>query len=494
MKETQRCIINILFYLNSEIMKKLFFASALVAGMGMLASCSNDEVAVAPGVAPGPGNADLVPIELALGNPTVSVQKRGSGTVGDIADEATNVWNGQDLYVLMTQQDDASTVDDNEFGMSTWTYESANPATDPNVDQQPYVDDPTATIVNFDNELIKAPATGASGALEWTTGPKYYPNEGTHDFFAYHISDAFTDAEPAGALDNKPDITTEANGKQMSVAFTIDGTQDLMVGKAEWKKNNPDDDFATLYPDLDQAADLFTARSARAGVIPNIVMQHLLTRFTFTVEGMGAGAENLQVTKIEVKSKATGKMYVAYDPTAVPENLIEFDEVEPEAYTTFTLMQVDADRADANADLEELKPVTIEKAAEPDGEGVNEDGYAQQKVGDAIMVAPGDAAYSLTVYVQQTFDDDNPTTEEENHPAGVYPYPLTINIPSAQGGSLTDDEKDVAQSGASYNVNIKLYGMEKIELETTLTGWKDGGNIDIDTNAPAGGAEEDPEP
>ena len=217
---------------------KLFFASALLVGMGMVSSCSNDDVAVAPDVTPGAGNVDLVPIELALGNPTVSVQKRGSGTVGDIASEvATNVWNGQDLYVLMTRQDDASTADVNEFGMSTWTYESANPASDPNVDQQPYVDDPTATIVNFDNELIKAPATGASGGLEWTTGPKYYPNEGTHDFFAYHISDAFTDAAPVGELDGKPDVTTEADGKQMSVAFTIDGTQDLMVGKAEWKKN-----------------------------------------------------------------------------------------------------------------------------------------------------------------------------------------------------------------------------------------------------------------
>lgn len=470
---------------------KLFFASALLVGMGMVSSCSNDDVAVAPDVTPGAGNVDLVPIELALGNPTVSVQKRGSGTVGDIASEvATNVWNGQDLYVLMTRQDDASTADVNEFGMSTWTYESANPASDPNVDQQPYVDDPTATIVNFDNELIKAPATGASGGLEWTTGPKYYPNEGTHDFFAYHISDAFTDAAPVGELDGKPDVTTEADGKQMSVAFTIDGTQDLMVGKAEWKKNTPDDDFATLYPDLNQATDLFTARSARAGVIPNIVMQHLLTRFTFTVEGMGSGAEGLQVTKIEVKSKDAGKMYVAYDPTDVPANLIEFNETLPDAYSTFTLMQVDADRADANADLEPLDPVTIEKAEGTPGEGdINADGYAPQRVGDAIMVAPGDAAYSLTVYVQQTFDDDNPATEPENHPAGVYPYPLTINIPSATGGTV--ENKDVAQSGASYNVNIKLYGLEKIELETTLTGWEDGGNIDIDTNAPAGGAEEE---
>ena len=46
-------------------MRKLFFASALVAGMGMLGSCSNDDVAVTNGT-PGVGNGNgLVPVELA---------------------------------------------------------------------------------------------------------------------------------------------------------------------------------------------------------------------------------------------------------------------------------------------------------------------------------------------------------------------------------------------------------------------------------------------
>ena len=452
---------------------KLFFASALLVGMGMMSSCSNDDVTVAPGTTPGAGNAELVPIELALGNPTVSVQKRGTGTVGDLAtEEATNVWAGQDLYVLMMCQDDPETVGTDEWGYSTWTYESANPETDPNVDQQPYTDDPTATMVNFENEKLTAPASGVSGELTWT-GAKYYPPTGTHDFFAYHIDDAFEDADTPGT---KPTVQDEVDQKQKYVEFIIDGTQDLMVGKAEWKKSTPDDEFATLYPTLDEATDLFTAKSARAGVVPNIVMQHLLTRFTFTVEGKGTGAEGLQVTKIEVKSKSTGKMYVAYDPTAVPAELITFNETDVDTdYATFTLME----RQDLEDELQPLEAVTIEKDAEgTPGEGdVNSDGYAPQRVGDAIMVAPGDADYSLMVYVQQIFTDNDPGADD---PVGVVANPLTINIPSATGGTV--EEKDVAQSGASYNVNIKLYGLEEIKLETTLTGWEDGGTIDIDTN------------
>lgn len=55
-------------------MRKLFFASALVAGMGMLGSCSNDDVAVTNGT-PGVGNGNgLVPVELALNGPSVTVE------------------------------------------------------------------------------------------------------------------------------------------------------------------------------------------------------------------------------------------------------------------------------------------------------------------------------------------------------------------------------------------------------------------------------------
>ena len=46
--------------------------------------CSDDDVAVTNGT-PGVGNGNgLVPVELALNGPSVTVEKRGIGTVGDI--------------------------------------------------------------------------------------------------------------------------------------------------------------------------------------------------------------------------------------------------------------------------------------------------------------------------------------------------------------------------------------------------------------------------
>ena len=41
---------------------------------------------------------------------------------------------------------------------------------------------------------------------------------------------------------------------------------------------------------------------------------------------------------------------------------------------------------------------------------------------------------------------------------------------------MTDD---VFKAGYSYNVNITVYGLSEIKINTTLTPWVDGGNIDM---------------
>ena len=39
-----------------------------------------------------------------------------------------------------------------------------------------------------------------------------------------------------------------------------------------------------------------------------------------------------------------------------------------------------------------------------------------------------------------------------------------------------------ADAGSSYAVNVKVYGMAKVEVDATLTGWKNGGDLEVDTN------------
>ena len=51
--------------------------------MGMWSGCSNDDVVATGGNVPGSANDGLVPVELAVAGPSVSVEKRGIGSVGD---------------------------------------------------------------------------------------------------------------------------------------------------------------------------------------------------------------------------------------------------------------------------------------------------------------------------------------------------------------------------------------------------------------------------
>ena len=39
---------------------------------------------------------------------------------------------------------------------------------------------------------------------------------------------------------------------------------------------------------------------------------------------------------------------------------------------------------------------------------------------------------------------------------------------------------DNVKAGYSYNIHLNVVGTERIDLEATLTPWKNGGNTDID--------------
>ena len=358
------------------------------------------------------------------------------------------------------------------------------------------------TVTNFANVAVKTPTDVASGALTWETEdtPKYYPNEGTHDFFAYHYDGAYwedyintTDPEDDAYVVKDSIVTPDANPSIKYVWFEIDGSQDLMVGLAENMQGEPDA----------QTNVGFSAQTARAGVKPNINMQHLLTRFTFTVQGADDSAQGIKVEKITVKSKTTGKMIVAYDlgqGKQAPENLISFelpvDAVSNPDGTTAeepVALELKDRTGGANTTVGPLTPIDIA--------GVDEDGdkmgyvFTPQPIGHALMVAPGESEYEMSITLKQTYVVDNGQYPDPNpYPVGSTTLTRNIVIPNAVVAPDTPTEDTVAQPGSSYAVNVKVYGMAKIEVDATLQGWKDGGDIEIDTNAPAGGAEEDPEP
>ena len=312
-------------------MKKSYLALGLVAAVAM-SSCSNDDPVVNPNQPAGIEN--LVPVRLSMTTTAADVEvsgarTRGTGTVGGILD-ADNVWNYENIYILMTSTQDLTDdgTDNPEWGI-----------TDVN-GVGPYL------RTQFDGSFWARPSfvstnngnDGSNKAIwtidykvdhnEWWYGApidKFYPLKGASEFFAYHIDDAMVDAAseeaPANAYagegkDHKYPTVTKANNK-MTVDFKIDGSQDLMAGFAAIP--------STGYAAQDQG---FSAQSARNNEVPQITMEHLLSRFTFEVVKGDENFEKVTLDAIKLNSKASGTLTVA-DPTYATVGDIAWVEAEP---------------------------------------------------------------------------------------------------------------------------------------------------------------------
>lgn len=411
-------------------MKKYFFMSAIAATM--LCACTNDSDEVMSVGASQNGENGLMPIELSVKTP-VKIITRGTGTVGDLtANAENNVWRGETLYFNMFMK--KNLAEESVLELSTW--------------QKIEGESEPVDVVNFDNVPLSVTSDGISEVANvvWADS-KYYPQDKTrHDFFAYRIDDAATEL-----VDGKPVLNDEldADGEvklQKSVKFQINGTQDLMVGQAD--------------PAASETS--YSANSARAGVKPRIDMKHLLSRFTFEVVAGDITADGLVVKKIEVVSKKSGKMIVAWNPEQAPgaaENMIIWDE-SADNKDVFTLMQRPnvAGELQYNTQLEEMSPATLAWDAT--------DGATQvtQTVGEALMVSPGQEKYDIFITTDQTLVGGEVNTTR---------YQSEINVASTNGGP--------AIAGTSYKVKVTLYGQSKIELTTSLTGWNSGTDIPVDT-------------
>lgn len=387
--------------------RNLFLASALV--MGLMSSCSNDvENVTAP-------SEKLQPIELAVGSPSVVINPstKGVGTVGDLTNQAGNVWNGENLYVIMMCKYDKG---DEVWEVSKWPWIK-------NFEENPVVEE----VSNFDNLKVQAPTGTAAGNIVLPMGeqPKYYPPTDTkHAFFAYHIDDAA--ANDRYESQAEPELVKDDEARTSSVYFKIDGSQDLMQGEAIPSKEDP-------------SGLAFSAKGAREGIDPIFEMKHLLTRFTFEVKGgQKDQAGFLKVKKISVKSKYKGKMCVAYFDN--PGNLITFEDES----TEMSLKE----RAGANQPMTDLTAQTLT------------DEFA--KIGEALMVAPGEREYEISIVTTQMVDGDGKTNTFE------------------QTSKITIPQSGVAAAGTSYKIQITLYGLSKIpDITAKLTGWEEGDDISV---------------
>ena len=409
-----------------------FFA---LAAAGMLTACSNEDTLG------GNGEQNVSEQQIRLGVASSKVQTRGTGTVGGMTD-AENVWAGQTLWVYMLQKG----------SMDLAVYKS--PAVGTTAGTESKV---------FDNKEFRAPnaadntksglATTADGTIA------YYPVSGNYDFWGYRVDNAVTGTPTVKTVDDNGDEVAADQATKRVVDIEIDGSQDIMAGKA--------------VPSNDEVADLgnyaenfYSAYAARKGVQPNITFNHLLTRFTFEVRAgskataglpTGGNTDAVKVTGVSVDSKTTGTLTVAYTgATKAAAELLTFTgDASP-----LKLMQRDEALADNNAPLIGLKPVTLTWT--DDAATIGD----VLKVGEALLVAPGETEYPLTIALEQ--DVLQKVGEAK------------VTMPLEQKAVIKMDGTKTFEPGKSYKVTITVYGLEDIRVTATLVPWADGGSIDID--------------
>ena len=411
-----------------------FFA---LAAAGMLTACSNDDTLG------GNGEQNVSEQQIRLGVASSKVQTRGTGTVGGMTD-AENVWAGQTLWVYMLQKGSM------ELGYYKTPAEAAGAA--------------VGTAV-FDNKEFKAPKTAestVSGLATTADGAiAYYPVSGNYDFWGYRVDDAVTGTPDVKLMDDTDTETTADLATKRVVDITIDGSQDIMAGKAT-------PSTAEVGKLGDYADNFYSAYAARKGVQPNITFNHLLTRFTFEVragskatagQGASGNTEAVRVQGVSVESLTDGKLTVAYTgETKEAADLLTFTgDASP-----LKLQQRSTTAADNNDPLVALEEVALTWPADADATVGD-----VLPVGEALLVAPGQTEYPLTIALAQKVKKNTADVDKED-------------MALEQKATIKMDGVKKFEPGKSYKVTITVYGLEEIEVTATLVPWVDGGSIDID--------------
>ena len=409
-----------------------FFA---LAAAGMLTACSNEDTLG------GNGEQNVSEWQIRLGVASSKVQTRGTGTVGGMTD-AENVWAGQTLWVYMLQK--------GSMDLAYYKAPAVGGVATPDVE---VFNNKKFTAPDAANNTKSGLATTADGTIA------YYPVSGNYDFWGYRVDDA-AGATPVVKTVDDTGAAVEANvATKRVVDITIDGSQDIMAGKAV-----PSTDEVTKLGNY--ADNFYSAYAARKGVQPNITFNHLLTRFTFEVRagskataGLPAGGNTdaVKVTGVSVDSKTTGTLTVAY--TGATKEAAELLTFTGDA-SALTLKQRDAALADNNAPLVALEPVSLTWTddAATIGDVI--------KVGEALLVAPGETEYPLTISLSQDVLEQLTGAK--------------VTKPLEQKATIKMDGVKAFEPGKSYKVTITVYGLQEIEVTATLVPWADGGSIDID--------------
>ena len=259
----------------------------------------------------------------------------------------------------------------------------------------------------------------------------YGANKETYSFYGYY----------AGDLKTTP---TYADGV-ITVPVAITGQEDLMIGLTNKNTDltNKPDNGKTV-----DIADLYSAKSARRGVKPNLVFNHQLVRFDFNfTDGSELdpdGEESVWIEKLDITTVAAGNLVITHDATNPTGALVATG-----AESTLSLGMLNTEWTDTeNAWTPLVK--------------FGKDGQNLATGAGTIMVMPKadgeEQSYAVKLHLKQT----------------------GANAVAVQDLTLAMSGTDKFEAGKKYVVNIKVYGMQAVIVDVTVNDWVNGGSFEYD--------------
>lgn len=251
-------------------------------------------------------------------------------------------------------------------------------------------------------------------------------------FFGFYIDDIVV---PESNI-----IRTESAVKLRNIR--IDGRQDIMSSVAQLTEEQK-----KLVEDMNEKElvmnSLYSAYSTRLGIYPVLSFHHELARVKFKIFPAKSDADHIYVQNITMESKVNADFTVAAkDKEAMGLDFSEYTETIP-----MRLCETDGGALKQDYYVAPLLP----------GEESITDPYSRTGVfvGESLLVAPNLGKYKMTVDLKQ-------------------------NINGVTKTYTTEYELETAfKAGYAYTVRVAINGLDDLDFNVQVDGWRDGGNIEI---------------
>lgn len=256
------------------------------------------------------------------------------------------------------------------------------------------------------------------------TGAPYYYSEGeAYDFYGYHLGGA--------------EVTGVVKGKDSySLSVTLDGNNDILYATTD-----KDEDLRSYGGyDLD-VNQLYSARSARRGLHPVLRFSHALTRFKFIVKGMGENSSMFQIASLQVEAGNSGTLVLGRNEVYfIPSGEISVLRLE-------------------SGDEEFQTTQVVPGASIPLG-GTDA----------SLMVVPGADSIKVTMNFLKNYE-----SIKDNYSFVVRASEIPLKDVN---GNIYYSR--TFRTGTSYNIYMYVYGLEKIEISSSVDDWNPAGDFEID--------------